>query len=279
MIGRAVEAGVPFSWVAGDEVYGGNPGLRSWLEERGHPLRDGRRLQRADRRPGRDGSARTSWRPWSPRPGGSGCSCADGSKGPRLYDWALIGTASPRPSAAGPPVPAPGREGRAGAGVLPLLVTPPGHPGRAGRRRRRPVGGGGLLRRGQERDRPGPLPGPPLPRLVPPHHPVDAGPRVPRRHRPQRHSARSRRKRGPDACGQPFAPPRTYAPPPFITDETGRDLIPLTAAEARRLFNLHTRVTRPQAFHQHWSDWRRYRQASARKSHYARRTRNHEALL
>ena len=76
-----------------------------------------------------------------------------------------------------------------------------------------------------------------------------------------------------------FAPPRTYAPPAFITDETGHDLIPLTAAEARRLFNLHTRVTRPEAFHQYWSDWRRYRQASARKSHYARRTRNHEALL
>jgi hypothetical protein len=56
-------------------------------------------------------------------------------------------------------------------------------------------------------------------------------------------------------------------------------MIPLTAAEARRLFNLHTRVTRPQAFHQHWSGWRRQRQASARKSHYARRTRNHEALL
>src|SRR5579875_2944281 len=51
--------------------------------------------------------------------------------------------------------------------------------------------------------------------------------------------------KGSEGWGQLFAPPRTYAPPPFITDETGRDLIPLTAAGARRLFNLHTRITRP----------------------------------
>jgi hypothetical protein len=56
-------------------------------------------------------------------------------------------------------------------------------------------------------------------------------------------------------------------------------MIPLTAGEARRLFNLHTRVIRPEEFHEHWSGWRRYRQASARKSHYARRTGNHETLL
>ena len=86
-------------------------------------------------------------------------------------------------------------------------------------------------------------------------------------------------KRGPDPCGKRFAPPRTYAPPAFITDETGRDLIPLTAAEARRLFNLHTRVTRPRAFHEQWSGWRRYRQAAARKSHYARRTRNQRSAV
>jgi len=33
MIERALKAEVPFSWVAADEVYGGNPKLRSWLEE------------------------------------------------------------------------------------------------------------------------------------------------------------------------------------------------------------------------------------------------------
>ena len=38
MIARAREkAGVPFSWVVGDEVYGGNPGLRGRLGEHGIP--------------------------------------------------------------------------------------------------------------------------------------------------------------------------------------------------------------------------------------------------
>ena len=31
-------------------------------------------------------------------------------------------------------------------------------------------------------------------------------------------------------------------------------MIPLTAAETRRLFNLHTRVTRPEQYHERWSD-------------------------
>jgi hypothetical protein len=37
MAGRAVATGVPFSWVAGDEVCGGNPRLRGWLEEQEIP--------------------------------------------------------------------------------------------------------------------------------------------------------------------------------------------------------------------------------------------------
>ena len=37
MISRAVSAGVPFGWVAGDTVYGNDRKLRRWLEERELP--------------------------------------------------------------------------------------------------------------------------------------------------------------------------------------------------------------------------------------------------
>jgi SRSO17 transposase len=94
MAERAVAAGIPFSWVAGDEVYGGNPKLRSWLEERGigyvmagacnDVVPMAARGTRAD-----EAAALV------PKDGWQRLSCADGSKGPRLYDWALIGTDSP----------------------------------------------------------------------------------------------------------------------------------------------------------------------------------------
>jgi hypothetical protein len=56
-------------------------------------------------------------------------------------------------------------------------------------------------------------------------------------------------------------------------------MITLTTAEARRQFNLSTRVTRPEPFHQHWSDWRRVHQATARRCHYNRRLKDHRLLL
>ena len=94
MIERAVKTGVPFSWVAGDEVYGGNPKLRAWLEGRGisyvmavacsEMIAMAAGGMRADDAAG-----------LVPEGGWQRLSCADGSKGPRLYDWALIGAAAP----------------------------------------------------------------------------------------------------------------------------------------------------------------------------------------
>ncbi len=92
MIARARAAGVPFAWAAGDEVYGGNPKLRGRLEEAAIPyvmavacsetVATPAGPVRAD-----EAAALVPEQAWQR------LSCADGSKGPRLYDWALIGTA------------------------------------------------------------------------------------------------------------------------------------------------------------------------------------------
>jgi SRSO17 transposase len=89
MIERAVRARVPFSWVAADEVYGQNPGLRAALEEerisyvmavpRSELVTVPAGQQRAD-----ELAALVPAGAWQR------LSCADGSKGPRLYDWALV---------------------------------------------------------------------------------------------------------------------------------------------------------------------------------------------
>jgi SRSO17 transposase len=95
MIERAVRAGIPFAWVAGDEVYGGNPGLRGKLEEHGIPYVmavscDAMIATAAGSRRADELAALV------PAGGWQQLSCADGSKGPRLYDWALVATTSPQ---------------------------------------------------------------------------------------------------------------------------------------------------------------------------------------
>ena len=93
MLERALESGVPFRWVTGDEVYGSDRKLRLWLEEAGisHVLAiksneklwartDQGSLQvRADRLAA--GVGESSWQRLS---------AGDGAKGPRVYDWATV---------------------------------------------------------------------------------------------------------------------------------------------------------------------------------------------
>ena len=89
MICRALDAGVPAAWVAGDEVYGANPGLRAEREARGvgyvlavacdYRVRTGGATHRVDAL-----LKRVPARAWQQ------VSCGKGAKGHRYYDWAFI---------------------------------------------------------------------------------------------------------------------------------------------------------------------------------------------
>lgn len=95
MLERAIDAKIPFKWVSGDEVYGGDRRLRMWLEEHDlffalaiatneplwYNLGDGQgpRQIRADQI-----TASLGTEQWHR------LSCGEGSKGPRIYDWAIV---------------------------------------------------------------------------------------------------------------------------------------------------------------------------------------------
>ena len=89
MLERALDAGLPCGWVTGDEVYGGDRDLRLWLESRGQsfvlavaknePLWwQGPKYVRADKI-----AEALPARAWERMSAGAG------SKGERLYDWAM----------------------------------------------------------------------------------------------------------------------------------------------------------------------------------------------
>ena len=93
MLQRAVESGVSFAWVAGDEVYGNDRRLRLWLERLDVPhvltiksteklwasTEKGPRQIRADRLVSQVDEA-----------GWCTLSTGDGAKGPRVYDWTTV---------------------------------------------------------------------------------------------------------------------------------------------------------------------------------------------
>ena len=94
MIGRALDAGTPAAWAAGDEVYGADPQLRAELGRRGlgyvlavaksHHITTG-----IGPRPAIELARRLPARAWQR------LSAGPGAKGPRWYDWALIEATDP----------------------------------------------------------------------------------------------------------------------------------------------------------------------------------------
>jgi SRSO17 transposase len=100
MISRALDAGVPASWVTADEVYGADPGLRADLERRQlgyvlavaatHRVTTGagtcQARQIATRLP------RRAWQRYS---------AGEGAKGHRYYDWAWVAIDPAGPATAG----------------------------------------------------------------------------------------------------------------------------------------------------------------------------------
>jgi SRSO17 transposase len=100
LIGRALDAGVPAAWAAGDEVYGADPGLRAECEERGlgyvlavarhHRVRTGIGTRRAI-----DLAVRLPTYAWRR------ISAGRGARGERFYDWALVDLKHTRPGSHG----------------------------------------------------------------------------------------------------------------------------------------------------------------------------------
>src|SRR4051812_21832226 len=99
MLARALDAGLPARWVAGDEVYGADPGLRAALEARrvGYVLAiaGNRRLPTAAGPIRADAlAAALPARAWQR------LSAGPGAKGQRYYDWACLQLPAPaRPGA------------------------------------------------------------------------------------------------------------------------------------------------------------------------------------
>ncbi len=95
MIERTLHAGVPFAWFVADEEFGQNPGLRAYLEERqiSYVMAVPKNTEFTDTEGRADAIEKAAQRvkahDWQRR------ACGIGSKGFRVYDWALINSRQP----------------------------------------------------------------------------------------------------------------------------------------------------------------------------------------
>jgi hypothetical protein len=244
MLERALEAGVPAGWVTADEVYGGSPALRSWLEDRQLPYVLA--VKCTEPLLARSGAPMPAARLGGHVP--PACwlriSAGHGAKGRRWYAWSRVTLNS-----AGAP------EGwerwllvRRSLRTGELAYYPVRRPGRPATGRPGPggrgslAGGGGVPGR-QGAGRSGPASGPPLVLLVPVGNPGHAGVRV---------LGGGRGHRARPASGAPGA-------------------IELTCNEVQHLFAALVAVPVADRGHRlRWSWWRRRQQARARACHYRR---------
>ena len=243
MIARALDAGTPAAWVAADEVYGADPGLRTDLEARqiGYMLAVAKTCQVTT---------------------GAGA-CQAGTIAARLSGAALLrrrrrqrppplrlglgGHGSPPPwlplAADPPPPPYPG------TGVLPLLLTRQHPPRHLGQSRRAALDHRGELPGCHGPDRARSASGPPLGLLVPVDHPGHARARLPHHHRRRRAHPQSSTRRADPAhpqrdrrpvhqAGHP-ASTGHLAPPAMVhlaaTPPAPRQAMPLPAASVRTM--------------------------------------------
>jgi len=90
MIERTLDAGAAVGWVAGDEVYGNNSALRHWLEQRQQSYVLAVACDQRLRWPDREQRRADAIAEHLPASAWERVSAGSGSKGERLYDWALI---------------------------------------------------------------------------------------------------------------------------------------------------------------------------------------------
>ena len=178
MLERALDAGVPCSWVAGDSVYGADRALRRRIEARGGlgyvlAVTSGQRLgaRRVD-----------AWAAGVPPEGWHRLSAGEGAKGPRLYDWAYTPYRGGAPAGWEKGLLVRRKLDEPDELAFHLTLAPEGTDladARAGGRD--PLDDRGLLRGRQGRGRAGRVRGPLLDRLAPARHARHARPRLPRR--------------------------------------------------------------------------------------------------
>lgn len=253
MIGRALDAGTPASWVTADEVYGQDPKLRAGLARRGlgYVLAVAKTClfaTPAGTFPAIALAKKLPARAWQRLPAGPG------AKGPRWYDWALIEVTD--------------RAVADGNGPHWLLI------------RRRVSDGEYAFYRAHA---PRPVPLALLVQVAGSRWKVEdgfaAGKELTALDEHQVRSWTSWHRwtiLALLACA--FLAVLAAAQPGGSQPRDGQ-LIPLTCHEIRRLFTGLSQQPRAPASQLHWSQWRRRHQATARACHYRRRSHDYEVSL